>query len=199
MALVQGKYDGGYGEPRECAFCGTKIAVTDVDPSVMGIEPSGNDRQMSFWFCHAACFKRQLVGSIPRDDIPIRDHAKPTHRRYGPSGELQAMQVLRQGHQGYRLESRQTWYLDDRWELRPLALPCPVLQRAARGCYSARPDVVRCSEDAPSLSANRGGGILPIGREIEVATNRPVTRASIDTGASATGRDGKFRDGRSDP
>ncbi|MEI9476062.1 MAG: hypothetical protein WCO26_05765 [Deltaproteobacteria bacterium] len=43
-----------------CCFCGQVVSETKVDPCRLTVE---NSRRLSqTWFCHAACFRRKIIG-----------------------------------------------------------------------------------------------------------------------------------------
>jgi len=107
-----------YGPPRECAFCAKTITVAEIDPTVMGIQTSSNGQDMQFWFCHAACFRQRVVGTVPPDDIPALHPTIRVERRYGPSGELRTCTLCRNSIQvtEWNLSIVGIQMLDGNWE-----------------------------------------------------------------------------------
>jgi hypothetical protein len=105
-----------HGPVRDCAFCGSAIAVTVIDPSIAGIN-APIDGPLHFWFCHAACFKR-AVGDFHPQDIPRVENAKPMDRRYSPWGELHVCGICSNGIEvgGRNPSVMGVQMLDGNWE-----------------------------------------------------------------------------------
>ena len=51
-----------------CCFCGGEIVASEVDPCSIRVETATRKWQM--WFCHAECFKKEIVTDSYMDLSP---------------------------------------------------------------------------------------------------------------------------------